>query len=334
MPMRVSYTEMKREFDRVLCKVGFAPERAATCAEIFAQASLDGVASHGLNRFPGFIRFIQQGYVVADAEPECTAAFGAWEQWDGHLGPGPLNALVCTERALELARANGVGCVALCNTNHWMRGGTYGWRAAQAGFAFLCWTNTTPNMPAWGARACHLGNNPFVLAVPRQEGPVVLDMAMSQFSYGRLTVAERSGEQLPVPGGFDADGNLTTDPGAIHASMRPLPIGYWKGSGLSLLLDLIAALLSGGQTTYQIGQQETEYGVSQVYVAFDLARAGSPSRIDQLVDEVIRDLHGAAPDVQGGRVRYPGERALRTREENLARGIPVDPDIWEQVQVL
>lgn len=163
---------------------------------------------------------------------------------------------------------------------------------------------------------------------------MVLDMAMSQFSYGRLTVAERSGEQLPVPGGFDVDGNLTTDPGAIHASRRPLPIGYWKGSGLSLLLDLIAALLSGGQTTYQIGQQETEYGVSQVYVAFDLARSGSPSAIDRLVDEVIRDLHSAAPSVEGGRIRYPGERALRTREENLAQGIPVDPDIWEQVLAL
>ena len=90
------------------------------------------------------------------------------------------------DRAVELARANGIGCVALGNTNHWLRGGSYGWQAAEAGCVGICWTNTQPNMPAWGARDRRIGNNPFVMAVPRKEGHVVVDIAMAQFSYGQM----------------------------------------------------------------------------------------------------------------------------------------------------
>lgn len=329
--IRVSLADMQQEFQRVLLKVEFAPERAALCARIFAETSLDGIASHGVNRFATFIEQIRKGYIQVEAEPEKVAALGAWEQWDGHLGPGPLNAFTCTERALTLAREHGLGCVALRNTNHWMRGGTYGWHAAEAGFVFLAWTNTLPNMPPWGARETRIGNNPLVLAVPQSAGPVVLDMAMSQFSYGRLETARRRQEQLPLAGGFDLDGNLTRDPEAIITSRRPLPIGYWKGSSLSLLLDLMAALLSGGQTTCQIGQQVAEFNISQVFIAFDLNQAASATLADQVVHEVLADLHSAAPAVPGDEILYPGERVLKTRRENRTKGIPVDPAIWQQV---
>ena len=332
--IHIPFAEMQQEFQRVLLKVGFTLERAALCASIFAENSLDGVASHGVNRFPLFIQQIHLGHVNAHAEAEKVTALGAWEQWDGHLGPGPLNAWTCTEQALGLARQYGWGCVALRNTNHWMRGGRYGWQAAEAGFIFIAWTNTIPNMPPWGARQIRVGNNPLVLAVPQREGPVVLDMAMSQFSYGRLETTRRHNEQLPLVGGFDLHGNLTQDPAAILESQRPLPIGYWKGSGLSLLLDLMAALLSGGQTSYQIGQQGAEFGISQVFMACDLAKATSAALVDQIVNETLNDLHSTTPDSADEPILYPGERVLRTRQENLAQGIPVDPSIWQQVLAL
>ncbi len=329
--MRISYEQLQQEFERVLHQNGLARERAARCATIFAENSLVGVASHGLNRFPGLIEFIHKGYVDPNAHCEQVAGFGAWEQWDGKRGVGPLNADTCTERAMDLAKTHGIGCVGLRNTNHWMRGGYYGWQAAQAGFALISWTNTKPNVPAWGATNCQVGNNPLVLAVPRSDGPVVLDMAMSQFSFGRMETAARAGQSLPVPGGYDEDGNLTQDPGAILAANRALPIGYWKGSGLAMLLDLVAVLLSGGLATYQIGQQITEYGVSQVFIAFDVTQAGSTAVVNQAVEGVIADLHTATAIDPDRAVLYPGERALQTRTENLAHGIPVDQSIWERV---
>ena len=91
----------------------------------------------------------------------------------------------------------------LRNTNHWMRGGTYGWKAAEEGFLFMGWTNTMPNMPPWGGDTAALGNNPFVLAIPRPGGHIVLDMAMSQYSYGKLEWHQKCGTELPEYGGYN-----------------------------------------------------------------------------------------------------------------------------------
>jgi len=329
--MRVAQAEMQYVFERVLTEHHFSPTRAARCAAIFTENSLVGVASHGLNRFPGFIDFVRRGLVDPQAQAEPASSFGAWEQWDGKLGPGPLNADDCTVRAMTLARQSGVGCVALRNTNHWMRGGYFGWQAAEAGFALIAWTNTKPNVPPWGATDAHVGNNPLVLAVPRADGPVVLDMAMSQFSFGRLENAERAGQTLSVPGGYDQAGKLTQDPSAILATNRALPIGYWKGSGLAMLLDLVAVLLSGGLATYQIGQQPTEYSVSQVFLAFDVTKANELDEINATVEGVLADLRTATPVEPNGEILYPGERARQTRQDNLRHGIPVDEAIWQRV---
>ena len=329
--MRMPFEKLQAQLESVLVKTGFTPERAAKCARVIAENSRDGVASHGLNRFPALIDFIKQGYMDIHAEAEKVAEFGAWEQWDGHLGSGILNAIACTHRAIELARQQGIGCVALRNTNHWMRGGTYGRMAAEAGCAMMCWTNTLPNMPPWGALECKHGNNPLIIAVPRQKGPVVLDMAMTQFSYGKMETLVVRGEMLPLDGGFDKDGKLTKDPASILESQLALPIGYWKGSGLALLLNILASLLSGGQATHQIGQQPTEYGVSQIFIAIDTAKPGGLDMVNRMVDDIIDDLHSAKPDSEDGRVLYPGERVLETRKESMEKGVIVDPAIWQQI---
>ena len=332
--LRVPYDELFETFQRVLLKLQFERSRAQLCARLFADASRDGVASHGLNRFPQFVRMIQKGLILVDAEPALVASFGALERWDGNSGPGNLNAHACMDRAIALSRKHGVGCVALANTNHWMRGGNYGWQAADAGVIGACWTNTHPNLPPWGASDPRVGNNPLIIAVPRPQGHVVLDMAMSQFSYGALASHRLRGEQLPVEGGFDSAGRLTKDPAAIEATRRPLPIGYWKGSGLALLLDMLAGLLSGGLFTHQIpADPERESKLSQVFIAFDVSSRAQADDSARLVDEIIDHFHAPLPPL-GPRVRYPGENVLQTRKENLASGVPVEPSIWREVQEL
>ena len=327
--MRVSYDELRETLQRALLKVGFEQGRAELCARLFADTDRDGVHTHGLKRFPRFLEMVGKGLVDAGARAERVEARGAFERWDGNLGAGNLNAHDSMARALELSRAHGLGCVALRNTNHWMRGGSYGWQAAEAGALAACWTNTMPNLPPWGSSRALLGNNPLVIAVPRAAGHVVLDMAMSQFSYGALAAYRERGELLPVPGGFDAEGRLTRDPRAVEESGRPLPAGYWKGSGLALLLDLAAALLSGGLATHQIPADPLEETrLSQVFVAFDLSSFGGSN----VADEVIENLKQTTPE--GEEVRYPGERTLKTRRENTELGVPVEPSVWEQVRSL
>jgi 3-dehydro-L-gulonate 2-dehydrogenase len=321
--MRVSYFELFQTLRRVLLKIGFDSDGAALCARLFAETTRDGVYTHGLNRFPRFLRMIENGLVDILARPERVAAVGSLERWSGNRGPGNINAYTSMQRAIELAADIGIGCVALANTNHWMRGGSYGWQAADAGMIGICWTNTLPNLSPWGSDKAKLGNNPLVIAVPRADGHVVLDMAMSQFSFGALEAYEKRGELLPVDGGYDREGNLTRDPAEIEDSGRVLPIGFWKGSGLSLLLDMIAAGLSDGLATHQIPPEpELETGISQVFIAI-------ATDLGDTADRIIDDLKSAGEDI-----RYPGERTLAIRKENMKKGIPVEQEVWDQIRAL
>lgn len=328
--MRVSFAELYDLLLRALLNAGFERARAELCARLFAETDRDGVYSHGVNRFPRFFTMIRTGVVDVQATPSLVEARQAFERWDGHRGPGNLNAHTCMQRAIALADEYTVGCVALAKTNHWMRGGSYGWMAADAGAIGLCWTNTLPNLPPWGAREPRLGNNPLVIAVPRPAGHVVLDMAMSQFSVGGLASYRGRGEALPVDGGYDEHGNLTRDPAAIERTRRLLPVGYWKGSGLALLLDIVGALLSGGLATHQISSDPLgETDLSQVFIALRPPALLDRAAAAAIVDDIVAYTRGTDTT---GISRYPGERTLETRKRNLEEGIPVDPAVWKQVE--
>jgi 3-dehydro-L-gulonate 2-dehydrogenase len=324
-------TEMQQVFNNILLKQGFTIEKAEQCAAIFTSNSIDGIYTHGVNRFPRFVHYVQEGFVKKDAEPSLKSKVGSLEQWDGNLGPGPLNAAHATATAMRLASEQGIGCVALANTNHWMRGGTYGWQAAKSGYFFIGFTNTIALMPAWGGIDSKLGNNPLVLAMPYDNEAIVLDMAMSQYSFGAMELAVMKGEDLAVVGGYDSNGKLTLEPAAIIDSKRPLPIGFWKGAGLSLLLDLFATILSGGFSVNEITSRGTEYGLSQVFICVDTRKLGNNSLIAKATENVIQDYHNSVKEDPGKQVTYPGERVLQTRQRNLANGIPVLKTVWESV---
>ncbi|HWZ14987.1 MAG TPA: 3-dehydro-L-gulonate 2-dehydrogenase [Mucilaginibacter sp.] len=326
--MRIPFEILRSEFKRVLLSAGFAEAKAALCATIFAENSRDGVYTHGLNRFPTFIEFVKEGLVNPAAEPTKENAFGSLEQWDGNSGVGILNARFCMNRAMELAGENGIGCVAIKNTNHWMRAGAYGWQAAEAGFIGICFTNTIANLPPWGGIDPRLGNNPLVIAIPREGGHVVLDMAISQYSVGKLNQYKKNREELPLPGGYNKDGNLSTDASVILESKRLLPVGFWKGSGLSLVLDLLATVLSQGRSTAKITQSEKETGVSQVFICI---KPNNSEQTANLIEEIISYTKTSRPEHEGGSISYPGENSLKIRKRSLKEGVLVDDEIWEMV---
>ena len=327
--IRIPFANLKDQLYQKLIEEGFATDRADLCADIFASNSRDGVASHGVNRFPVFVDYVRRGMVDKDAEPTLVEQMGTWEVWDGHLAPGMYNATVAMNRAVTLAREHGLGMVVLKNTNHWMRGGTYGWQAADQGCVGICWSNTIANMPAWGGVDPRLGNNPLVIAVPRSSGHIVLDMALSQFSYGQLQQHILDKKQLPVAGGYDGDGRLTNDAAAIRESRRVLPIGYWKGSGLSVLLDILLVALGGGRSTFRITGQGEEKSLGQCFIAIYRQELH-----DVLVEEILQYNASSQPVNKEQQVQYPGQGTLRAREENMKLGVIVNEEMWQRVQSL
>ncbi len=329
---RIKYEDMVSEFKRVLVKRGFEEKNALDAATVFAQNSLDGVYSHGINRFERVIEYLDKKEIDPRVQATCELSFKAFERWDGHRGFGPLNARNAMDRACELAKEFGIGIVALGNNNHWMRGGSYGFQAAENGCIGICWSNTMPNMPAWGGKDRKIGNNPIILAVPKSNGEhVIVDCAVSQFSYGKIEECRLKGIQLPVYGGYDGEGNLTTDPAAIEKTWRVLPMGYWKGSGISILLDLISTVLTNANSVAEIGTFGDEVGLSQIMIAIDPAKGNETQVTDRIVNELIADIKSSDPITEGGKVYYPGEIELNTRKENKKDGIPVLDEKWEAI---
>jgi 3-dehydro-L-gulonate 2-dehydrogenase len=154
---------------------------------------------------------------------------------------------------------------------------------------------------------------------------------MSQFSYGALGTHRMRGQELPVVGGYDERGELTRDPAAIERTQRLLPIGFWKGSGLAIMLDMVAAVLSGGKATHDFSVvPEEESGQSQVFVALDAASLGSAGESESIADRIVDALHTGATEA-GEEARYPGERTLAVRGASMTEGVFVDEVMWREV---
>ena len=192
-------------------------------------------------------------------------------------------------------------------------------------------------MPMWGSDVESVGNNPFCLAIPREDGQIVVDMAMSQYAYGKLGVYRLAGKQLPYPGGFDKEGNLTTDPAKIEESRRILPTGYWKGTSLAIALDLAAAAISNGLVGSDMDGENYRgscTGCSQIFIAIDPYMFGTHDEIQEKLNRRVKIADSAHPIDPSRPVKCPGESTILRRKKSMSEGVQVDDIIFEQVKAL
>ena len=306
---------------------------AVRFAEIFAGNSLDGVYSHGMNRYPRYLGDMASGLCNAKVtEAEKVTGLGGLEVWDAHFGVGPLIAEQVTNRAIELAKQHGIACIALRNNSHWLRAGRYGLMMADAGMMGICMTNTCMNLVAYGAKEHSTGNNPITFAIPRKAGSLVMDMAVSQYAFGKLEIMAQEGKMLDVECGYDTDGNLTNDPKKIGESGLMMPMALWKGSALSIMIDMMVSMLSLGRTSREIGKPaDGEKGMSQIFICMHPAAVQDMEAADAKIEETVAFLNGLKPQEGSRGVRAPGQNLARTRKEHMEKGIPVTEATWENI---
>lgn len=147
MSLCIPYDTVRDTIKTVLLNPGLGEEQAEVCSAVHTQPNVGGVESRGLSRTPRSAEYVQEGWVSLEGRPELMGAKGAVENYDDHFGIGTTNALYYAGRAMELAKAYGIDCVFLKNTTHWVRGGIYAWRMAEAGFIGISWVNTESCMP-------------------------------------------------------------------------------------------------------------------------------------------------------------------------------------------
>jgi len=184
-------------------------------------------------------------------------------------------------------------------------------------------------MPPWGAKEPRIGNNPLSIGAPRATGePVVLDMAMSQAAWYKLVMYNRREQKVPFGWGLDDQGRPTDDPAAILKSKRMVPMGQHKGSGLSLMIDILTGILSGGLYCGELSEKGKEQpwatGYSQAFIAIDISSFIPLEEFQRRVDEFVTYVKGAQTAEGVSEITIPGERAWRERTLRERDGIPLD----------
>lgn len=288
----------------------------------------------GIEKLFRYYRRVRDGGIIPNAAMAWLKDGPAYSLLDAAKGFGYVAARRAMERAVEKARASGVGMVGVRHSNHFGIAGYHALQAARAGLIGWAFTNARAEMAPWGSAMPVLGTNPWGIAIPRQDNsPIILDMALTMSGKGMMRWYLREGKPMPDTWALTPDGQRTTDPAAAMDG-PVLPIGEYKGYGLSLVTDVLCGVLPGALFGLSVFQDEANYDVGHMMLAIDpeafLPRQEFADRLEKLVDEV-----NSAPPIDPHRpVQLPGEAEQRRAELRQREGIPVDRETVDGLRIL
>lgn len=311
--------------------VGVPDDHADTTARRLVEADFRGRTGHGLIRAVPYLDRIEAGGINVRPELRVLAQGPASAQVDADNGLGQVAVTRATEIAAAKARDTGVAVVGTVHSNHAGAAGLYPLMLAEQGLVGLYFAVANANgLPPWGGRAPILGTNPVAVAIPAAGShPYLLDIATTTASHGSIKVARLAGEPMPVGWVVDPDGNPITDPARADEGFL-VPIGGYKGSGLTMAIGLLAGVLNGAAFGSAVVDHRldltTPTNTGQLLVAFraDLFRP---------LEEVLEDLTAhldelrAADPLDGRTVRLPGDRAAEAWEHHRRHGVEVAPAV-------
>jgi LDH2 family malate/lactate/ureidoglycolate dehydrogenase len=307
---------------------GMAPDDAATIADALVWANLRGGDSHGVVRLPRYIDLIATGEMDPAARPALALDAPARFVLDGQRCAGPIAMMQASALATERAKAGGL-CIGLVrHTTHTGAIGRYAQWIAERGLIALIAVAGIPLMAYHGARMRSISTSPLAIAIPSGRGPVVLDMATSVAALGRLVQARIRGETIPEGWAITEDGAATTDP---KTAAIPLPLGGPKGSGLSLMFEFLAGILSSAPVLAPaLGpEQRTRHTQNAFVLALDVSGFRPLPEFTADADELIALIKGLPMREGCDEILLPGERGQRMEAVRRKSGIPIALSTWE-----
>ena len=329
-PARYAVDDLRTFCARALERAGTRPADAALIADALIAADLRGVHSHGALRVGIYVDRLRAGSINPKAELAVVRDTGAVVVADAQAGPGIAMAVRAMDLAIARAGTHGIAAVSVRNSNHCGMLAYFAMRALPAGAVGIAATNGDSLVAPWGSRARFLGTNPFAVAVPaRDEPPVVVDMATSVVAHARIKSAFDRGESIPAGWAVDSAGRPTSD-AALALAGALLPFGAFKGSGISILIDLLAGILPGGRSGPEIvplyQRLNEPQGVGHLFMALHVAAFDSLEAFTRRVDETVRRIRALPPAEGAPRALLPGEPEHLREQEHRARGIPLPSD--------
>jgi (2R)-3-sulfolactate dehydrogenase (NADP+) len=303
---------------------------AQSVARALVAAEADGLKGHGLSRVPTYAAQAKAGKVNGLATPSAERARPGLLAVDAAHGFA-YPALALAEAALpDMARQNGIAAAAIRRSHHCGAAGHPVERLADLGLVALLFANTPAAIAPWGGAVGLFGTNPVAFACPRRDGaPIVVDLSLSKVARGNILAAKQKGEQIPEGWALDAAGRLTTDPDAALGGTM-VPLGDAKGTALALMVELLAAGLTGANFAAEassfLDAEGPPPGTGQLILAFDPAAFdGDALARFALLAQAIEQQPGA---------RLPGARRLAARRRAAEDGINVADALVKQIEAL
>jgi LDH2 family malate/lactate/ureidoglycolate dehydrogenase len=313
---------------------------AGKAAAALIDADLHGVSTHGIKNLSGYVRAVQQGRVKARPEIRVSGGSGALQQMSGGGGLGHVAAHHGMEHAIALAKAHGIGCVFMRESNHYGASGYWARLAVGHGMAGFATTNAGASIAPWGGTHAMVGNNPPAWAVPASNGgnagdAVFLDMALSVVAGNRLDIYARRGQPIPAGWAFDKDGQPTTDPRARQHGGTFAPIADYKGYGLALMLSLFTSLLAAGPFDFDVNRDDVpNAGRCHWFMAFDIGQLVSPESFTTRVGDISERIRTSPAKAGVDRLYVPGDIERERAQRQLQEGLALEPFIVEDLESL
>jgi L-2-hydroxycarboxylate dehydrogenase (NAD+) len=322
-----------------LVAAGLPGADAARCAELMTEADLTGADGHGIFRLPQYVRRLAAGGFNKRPNITVTKTAPATALVDGDNGMGHLVMSRATDEAIAMAREQGVAWVGVRRSNHAGPAGLYAEMPATQGMIGLYAAVANANhMATWGGADLLLGTNPLAIGVPSGSRPLILDIATSIVAYG--TVKKYALRGLTMPEGWFVNpdtGASITDPDRSGEGML-LPMGEYKGSGLALMIGLVAGVLNGAAFGRDVvdfnADDKSETNTGHFIVALDIARFVPLTSFTAEVDRHVRDLRQSKRLPGVDEIRLPGDRRAECRNERLRDGVPMAPALIAQLDRL
>lgn len=335
----VGAAQLQRFASEMMSAAGLAADHADRVADCLVYADLCGVESHGVSRLPIYARRVEEGMVNPRGNPHVvTGSPLALRVVDGDNAPGAVVGSFAMNEAIHAAGKFGVGLAIAKRSNHFGMGAYYVRLAAARNFIGICGTNAPATMAVWGAREIALGTNPLAVGAPAgRYGDINLDMSSSTVAKGKILVHARKGLSIPEGWAIDIDGNPTTDAAAAAAGVV-LPFAGPKGSGLALVIDLIAGVLSGAAFGSSIRDQYTDFNAPQdvghFCIAIDISQVMPVEAYTARVEAFCAELKAKKLAQGVSEILLPGQSKRRNEQRHLTEGIRLDRTVEEQLDRL
>jgi LDH2 family malate/lactate/ureidoglycolate dehydrogenase len=338
-PVKISAPELLQFCIDCFEKRGLPAEDARLAAENLIFANLRGVDSHGVIRLKIYCDRLHAGGFKLNVRPQVVAEDASTAIVDGQGGIGQAAAKTAMNLAMAKAESTGMALVTVRNSNHFGACAFYAMDAVQAGMIGFAATNTGATMAPTGGSEGRLGNNAAAMAVPAGEfPPVVLDMAMGAVAWGKIFAAQQEKKKIPTTWALDKHGVPTDDPNAAAHQGLIQPFGGYKGYGLSLMIDLLSGVLSGGAFSTQVRtlykQIEIPGGSAHLCAAIRIESFMPLAEFKQRVDLIIQLMRSCprAPGIE--RIYVPGEIEFETERRRRTEGIPINGELQAELTAL